>query len=100
MNGSLECIPCFISQGLNVARLATDDEKVHNQVLREDLVVAKGQANFESLDGCEKDVFFLFKAKCPVVANHIGCPVGSLVLHHNSPRTADRAAAMPQTEAR
>jgi hypothetical protein len=35
----------------------------------------------------------LFKAKCPVVARHIGQPLGSLVLHHNVPRPAGRAAA-------
>jgi uncharacterized protein with ATP-grasp and redox domains len=50
-----------------------------------DLILAKGQANFESLDGCEQDVFFLFKVKCPVVARHIGQPVGSLVIHRNMP---------------
>jgi uncharacterized protein with ATP-grasp and redox domains len=57
------------------------------------LIIAKGQANFESLDGCEKNIFFLFKAKCPVVADHIGQPLGSLVLHHNVPGPAGRAAA-------
>lgn len=57
------------------------------------LIIAKGQANFESLDGCEQNIFFLFKAKCPVVARHIGQPLGSLVLHHNVPRPAGRAAA-------
>jgi damage-control phosphatase, subfamily I len=45
------------------------------------LIIAKGQANFESLSGCGQNVFFLFKVKCSVVARHIGHPVGSLVLH-------------------
>ena len=67
---------------------------------RADLIIAKGQANFESLDGCQKDIFFLFKVKCPVVARHIGYPVGNLVLHHNLPQAADRVAAPPRTEAR
>ncbi|MCL5098878.1 MAG: ARMT1-like domain-containing protein [Candidatus Omnitrophica bacterium] len=48
---------------------------------RADVIIAKGQANFESLDGCGRDIFFLLKVKCPVVARHIGRPVGSLVLH-------------------
>ncbi len=67
---------------------------------RADLIIAKGQANFESLDGCEKDIFFLFKVKCPVVARHIGYPVGSLALYHNIPAAGNRVAATPQTGAR
>ncbi len=34
MRTYLECIPCVMTQGLNAARLATPDEKVHEQVLR------------------------------------------------------------------
>ncbi|HRZ38914.1 MAG TPA: ARMT1-like domain-containing protein, partial [Candidatus Paceibacterota bacterium] len=52
---------------------------------RASLIIAKGQANFESLDGCARDIFFLFKVKCPVVGRHIGHPVGNLVLHRNVP---------------
>jgi hypothetical protein len=46
-----------------------------------DLIIAKGQGNYESLNGIDKNIFFLLKAKCPVVANHLGCKVGSTVLH-------------------
>jgi uncharacterized protein with ATP-grasp and redox domains len=67
---------------------------------RADLIIAKGQANFESLDGCGQNIFFLFKVKCPVVARHIGQAVGSLVLHPNVPETAGRGAVPPPTEAR
>ena len=45
-----------------------------------DLVLAKGQGNYETLSGVEKDIFFVLKAKCPVIAEHLGCEVGSLVL--------------------
>jgi uncharacterized protein with ATP-grasp and redox domains len=37
----LDCIPCFIRQALDAARLATDDTQVHEQVVREVLVLAK-----------------------------------------------------------
>jgi uncharacterized protein with ATP-grasp and redox domains len=47
---------------------------------RADLVVAKGQANFETLDGCGREIFFLLKVKCPLVGQHIGREVGSLVV--------------------
>ena len=35
MKTYLECIPCFIKQSLEAARMATDDEKIHERVLKE-----------------------------------------------------------------
>jgi uncharacterized protein with ATP-grasp and redox domains len=45
-----------------------------------DLVIAKGQGNFESLSDESRDVFFLFKVKCQVVADHVGAPPGTHLL--------------------
>lgn len=45
-----------------------------------DLVIAKGQGNFETLDQAGREIFFLFTAKCEVAARHAGCVVGDLVL--------------------
>jgi damage-control phosphatase, subfamily I len=36
-----------------------------------DLVIAKGQGNFESLSEVDRDVFFLLTIKCPVAADHM-----------------------------
>lgn len=47
-----------------------------------DLIIAKGQGNFETLSDEPYNIFFLFKAKCPVIADHIGLPVGTHVLVH------------------
>lgn len=44
-----------------------------------DLVIAKGQGNFETLSDTGEHVFFLFKVKCPVIGNHVGLPVGTHV---------------------
>ena len=41
-----------------------------------DLIIAKGQGNYESLSEVEKDIYFLLKAKCPVIARDLGCEVG------------------------
>jgi uncharacterized protein with ATP-grasp and redox domains len=49
-----------------------------------DLVIAKGQGNYESLNDHPGNLFFLFKVKCPRVANHIMQPVGTQVLMHSS----------------
>ena len=45
-----------------------------------DLVVAKGQGNYRTLSEAEKGIFFMLKAKCPVIVRDIGCDAGSLVL--------------------
>jgi uncharacterized protein with ATP-grasp and redox domains len=42
-----------------------------------DMIIAKGQGNFESLSEEQRPIFFLFIAKCPVIAAHVGLPLGS-----------------------
>jgi uncharacterized protein with ATP-grasp and redox domains len=49
-----------------------------------DLVIAKGQGNYETLDDANRPVFFMLRAKCPVIAAHIGCAVGTLVIHRSA----------------
>lgn len=44
-----------------------------------DVVIAKGHANFEALHGKRKDVFFLLRAKCDVVADVIGVRKGDFI---------------------
>jgi uncharacterized protein with ATP-grasp and redox domains len=44
------------------------------------LVLAKGQANYETLSRAGREVFFLLQTKCPVIARDVGVPVGSIVL--------------------
>ncbi len=45
-----------------------------------DLVISKGQGNFESLWGEEKEIYFLLKIKCRVVAGHTGGREGEMAL--------------------
>ena len=45
-----------------------------------DLIIAKGQGNYESLSDIKKNILFVLMAKCQVIARDIGCDVGSLVL--------------------
>jgi len=47
-----------------------------------DMVISKGQGNFEALSRPGRSVFFLFMAKCPVVAKNVHCNVGDIVLLH------------------
>ncbi|MBN1898182.1 MAG: DUF89 family protein [Spirochaetes bacterium] len=48
-----------------------------------DMIISKGQGNFEALSEEKRSVFFLFMAKCPVVANHIKADIGDFILYHN-----------------
>jgi hypothetical protein len=44
------------------------------------LIIAKGQANYETLSAAGDKVFFLLQTKCPVIARDIGAPVGNIIL--------------------
>ena len=55
-----------------------------NKLLNSDLVISKGQGNFESLSGIKKDnLYFLFMAKCPVVASKLEVEEKSLICKKN-----------------
>jgi damage-control phosphatase, subfamily I len=48
-----------------------------------DIIVAKGQANYESLDDnhlCKNKTYFVLRAKCQCIANHLGVKLGSIVI--------------------
>jgi len=47
------------------------------------LIISKGQGNFETLMNVDKDVFFLFQAKCNVVSDFLGVANGSMLLVEN-----------------
>ena len=50
-----------------------------------DLIISKGQGNYEGLSNSDKTIYFLLMAKCDNVANHINAQKGDfLVLKSNS----------------
>lgn len=66
-------------------------KELRNLMGQAGLVLAKGQANYETLEGTPfagEKTFFLLRAKCPVVAGHLGVPPGSSVLVRNLPAEA------------
>jgi uncharacterized protein with ATP-grasp and redox domains len=44
-----------------------------------DLVISKGQGNFETLTETKKKTFFLFQSKCDLVSKELGLPPGSML---------------------
>lgn len=45
-----------------------------------DLIISKGQGNYETLSAVQAPIFFLFVVKCPVVAAQIGEATGTMVV--------------------
>ena len=60
--------------------LADCSEAFQRRFARADLVIAKGQGNYETLCTSTQRIFFLLRVKCPVIARDIGCPEGRMVL--------------------
>lgn len=58
-----------------------------------DLVIAKGQGNYETLSDVNKNIFFLLKAKCPVISQNIGCNIGEMILRKTKAFNGERENA-------
>ena len=54
--------------------------KFLNYFRNADVVIAKGQGNYESLSNSGREIFFLLVVKCPLVARDIRADVGKLIL--------------------
>jgi len=47
---------------------------------KSDLIISKGQGNFELLSGYDAKIYFLFIVKCDVIARAVNAPIGSQIL--------------------
>jgi len=45
-----------------------------------DLIVSKGQGDFETLSDVDAPIFYLLKTKCSVIARHLSTKNGDMVL--------------------
>jgi uncharacterized protein with ATP-grasp and redox domains len=50
------------------------------------LIIAKGQANYETLSEAGPRVFCLLQVKCPVIAYDVDAPVGGIVVRQSRRR--------------
>ncbi len=48
-----------------------------------DMVISKGQGNYEALSDAKKEIFFLFIAKCPVICKDEAFSLMDMVLKHH-----------------
>jgi uncharacterized protein with ATP-grasp and redox domains len=58
-----------------------------------DLIIAKGQGNYETLSNVNKNIFFILKAKCPVISRDIGCAVGEMILQKTKAFKGEKQSA-------
>ena len=63
-------------------------EDIRTEIESADVIIAKGQGNFESLVHVPLNIFFLFKVKCSVIAGKIGAPLHSYVIANQAHLTA------------
>ncbi|MFP4169279.1 MAG: damage-control phosphatase ARMT1 family protein [Desulfonatronovibrionaceae bacterium] len=54
-------------------------EEFKSELCSSDIVISKGQGNFEALGEEKSGIYFAFKVKCEVVADLVGLPIGSSV---------------------
>lgn len=64
--------------------LSQCSEKMIELYHASDIIIAKGQGNYESLSLEEGNIFFLLKAKCEVIAGMLGVQIGEAVLKKQS----------------
>ena len=59
-------------------------KEFQEQLNTSDMVISKGQGNYEALSTINRQIFFLLMVKCPLVARDIGTELAQLVLKVNS----------------
>jgi len=64
--------------------LETCSQSFRSRFEAADLIIAKGQGNYETLSDVNQNIFFFLKAKCPLIAEDLGCDVGEMVLRKNN----------------
>lgn len=71
-----------IDNGSDAPGTILDDcsDEFRDRFRKADLIVSKGQGNFETLSDINANIFFLLKVKCPVIAEHVKLPVDTLAL--------------------
>jgi hypothetical protein len=78
--------------------LADCSETFREEMTKADLILAKGQGNYETLCQAKGNLFFLFKVKCAVIADHAGVPLGAHVLVRPPSSAANSLCRWPRKE--
>ena len=63
--------------------LSQCSEEVNSLYQSSDIIIVKGQGNYESLEGEKGNAFFFLRAKCQLMAGLLGVKVGDFILKEN-----------------
>jgi uncharacterized protein with ATP-grasp and redox domains len=82
LDAGLDNVAEIVSSGTDAPGTILDlcSESFLNIYRSADLIISKGQGNYEGLSDEIRPVFFLLKAKCSVIAKDIGVKQGSIIL--------------------
>ena len=67
-------------QALPGVLVESASQEFQEHFARADVVISKGQGNYETLDTQDRPIFFLLRVKCPVVSQALDLPLGRLAL--------------------
>lgn len=83
----LDRVAAPISNGSEMIGTVLSDcsEEFRNVFDAADVIISKGQANYECLNEADENIYFVLTAKCPVVAGALGVEEGDAVLKKESP---------------
>ncbi len=78
----IDKVATILSSGTDApgAVLQTCSEEFKRLYYNSELIISKGQGNYEALSGEKRPAFFLLKAKCNVISDDIGVNEGDIVL--------------------
>ena len=82
VQAGLDKVATILSSGTNAPGtvLETCSAEFIELLNSSEFVISKGQGNYEGLSGEKVRIFFLLKAKCPIIANDIGVTVDDIIL--------------------
>lgn len=82
----LDEVAVVVPNGSGMIGTILDDcsEEFRNIFHASNVIISKGQGNYEGLDERPEDIYFVLKAKCPVVARALGVEEGEAVLKRNA----------------
>lgn len=79
---ALETVACIADSGCNIAGTSLSDisKEAAEIIDKADVLIAKGQGNFETLHQCGKNIYYIFMCKCKMFVERFGLPQFSGVL--------------------
>jgi len=82
VNSEIEEVAEIITSGVKAPGAITNQfNKCFSDLFQTaDLIISKGQGNYEGLSGVSRSVFFLLKAKCEIIADDIGVKLNDIIL--------------------